>query len=76
MTNKIDKNLNLLIGVVLGGFVGYSIYKYYHYLTYPKMYQAQSAPWYTGLQIYGVLTLTVVLIAIVAKLIIKKKMGR
>ncbi|HHY14342.1 MAG TPA: hypothetical protein GX526_06905 [Thermoanaerobacterales bacterium] len=68
--------LNCAIGSFFGGFVGYSIYEYFHYKKNPGLYEIQSAPWYTGIQVYGLITLTIIFIIMIIKLIINKKAKR
>lgn len=42
-------------------------------LVHPELYVVQSAPWYTSILIYGVLTIILLLICIVIKVIINHK---
>lgn len=77
MLEKLKKwniNLNIIIGSFIGVFTGHSIYRYFHYRKYPGLYEMQSAPWYTSIQIYGLSTFVVIFIAIALKLLIKKKL--
>lgn len=67
-------NLNIIIGSFMGVFIGHSTYKYFHYINNPGLYEIQSAPWYTSIQIYGLATAIVIFIAIILKLLIKKKL--
>ena len=71
---KWNKSLNILIGSFIGTFVGHSIYKYFDYRKRPGLYEIQSAPWYTSIQIYGLGAVIVIFIAIILKLLIKKKL--
>jgi hypothetical protein len=76
---KIEKwntNLNIIIGSSVGVFIGHSIYKYFDYRKRPNLNELQSAPWYTSIQIYGLATGIVILIAIILKFLIKKKLFR
>lgn len=68
-----NRKLNIIIGSFTGVFIGHSIYRYFHYKKYPGLYELQSAPWYTSIQIYGLATAIVVLFAIILKFLIKKK---
>lgn len=70
---KLNNFLNILIGTFIGVFIGHGIYIYYDYKTHPDLYAMRSAPWYTSVLVYGVVTLAVVLAAIVIKIIINKK---
>jgi len=62
------------MGSFTGVFIGYSIYKYFDYVNHPDLYVVQSAPWYTSVQIQGLVTFVIIVIAIILKLLIKKKM--
>ena len=66
--------LNYVIGSFISVFIGYSIYKYFDYINHPDLYVAQSAPWYTSIQIQGLATSVIIFIAIILKLLIKRKM--
>ena len=69
-----NMNLNIIIGSFIGVFIGHSIYKYFNYKKYPGLYEIQSAPWYTSILIYGLGAFIVIIIAIILKLLIKKKL--
>lgn len=69
---RLNHFLNILIGTFIGVFVGHGIYVYWDFKTHPNLYAAQSAPWYTSIFVYGVFTLAVVLVAVIAKIIVKK----
>lgn len=73
---KWNKSLNILIGSFIGTFVGHSIYKYFDYRKRPGLYEIQSAPWYTSIQIYGLVSGVVILITVILKLLIKRKYKR
>ena len=53
MKNKLNSILNIIMGSVVGVFIGYSVYSVWDYKTHPGLYAMQSAPWYTTLLIYG-----------------------
>ena len=55
-------------------FIGYGIYKFWHFKTYPNLYAMQSAPWYTELLLDGAMVVVVVVVCIILKLIIWKKL--
>lgn len=71
---RYDLYLSYIIGSFVGVFISSSIYKYFDYKKYPKLYKIQSAPWYTSIQIYGLVTIIVTLIAIIFRFLIKKKL--
>ena len=66
--------LNSIISSFIGVFIAHSIYRYIDYINHPELYKIQSAPWYTSIQIYGLAIAVIVFIAIIIKLLIKKKM--
>ena len=49
MLRKLNCFLNIVIGSSIGVFIGFGIYKFWHFKTYPNLYAIQSAPWYTEL---------------------------
>ncbi len=69
---KLNNFLNILIGAFVGVFVGRGIYVYWDFKTHPDLYAVQSAPWYTSVLVSGAVTLAVVVVAVIAKIIIKK----
>ncbi len=69
---KLNNFLNILIGAFVGVFVGRGIYVYWDFKTHPDLYAVQSAPWYTSILVSGAVTLAVVVVAVIAKIIIKK----
>ncbi|MBD9162488.1 MAG: hypothetical protein EGP80_00725 [Blautia wexlerae] len=70
MLRKLNCLLNIVIGSFIGGFIGFEIYKSWHFKTYPNLYVMQSAPWYTELLLDGGLVTAVVVVCIILKLII------
>ncbi len=74
MLERLNIILNSVIGSCIGVFIGHSIYRYFDYTNHPDLYEIQSAPWYTSIQIYGLAVALIVFIAIIIKFLIKKKM--
>ena len=73
---KINIIINIFIAVligVIGVFIGHGVYTVWDFKTHPELYVVQSAPWYTSILIYGVLTIILLLICIVIKVIINHK---
>lgn len=70
---KINTILNTIMGAFSGVFVGHGIYTVWDFKTHPELYAMQSAPWYTSIVVYGICTLVIVMICIVAKIFIKNK---
>ena len=73
MLKKLNSFFNIVIGSFIGVFIGFGIYKFWHFKTYPNLYAIQSAPWYTELLLDGALVAVVVVVCIILKLIIRKK---
>jgi len=76
MLRKINQMLNIIIGGASGTFLGYSIYMTINHCMHPERYIYYSAPWYTGIMVYGFLTIAVIIIAFSGKFIIKRKIKR
>ena len=74
MLRKLNCFLNIVIGSFIGIFIGYGIYKFWHFKTYPNLYAMQSAPWYTELLLDGALVAVLVVVCIIIKLIIWRKL--
>ena len=53
MLRKLNCFLNIVIGSFIGVFIGFGIYEFWHFKTYPNLYVMQSAPWYTELLLDG-----------------------
>ena len=67
MLRKLNCFLNIVIGSFIGIFIGYGIYKFWHFKTYPNLYAMQSAPWYTELLLDGAMVVVVVVVCIILK---------
>lgn len=72
MLNKLNTILNYAISSFLGVFVGSSLFRYFHYKNKPGLYEIQSAPWYTGIQVNAIITVAIILVLIILKFAIKK----
>ena len=73
---KINTFLNCLIGAIIGVFIAESISTYWDYETHPEIYEVTSAPWYTPILLFGIITLAIILVALIIKLIIMKKVRK
>ena len=73
---KLNTILNIIMGSCIGVFIGMSIYQFYDYYSHPGLYELTSAPWYTSILVHGVVTVTVLLICVIIKVIIKFKEQR
>lgn len=74
MLRKLNCFLNIVIGSFIGVFIGFGIYKFWHFKIYPNLYAMQSAPWYTELLLDGALVAVLVVVCIILKLIIWRKL--
>ena len=74
MLRKLNCFFNIVIGSFIGVFIGFGIYKFWHFKTYPNLYAMQSAPWYTELLLDGALVAALVVVCIILKLIIWRKL--
>ncbi len=76
LPEKINTILNCVIGAFTGVFIAESIFTYWDYKTHPEIYEVTSAPWYTAILLFGIITLAIILVALVIKLIIRKKIRK
>lgn len=67
------KYLNIFMASVVGVFIGYSMYSYTDYKMHPEIYAMQSAPWYTGIQIFGIFVACILFIGTIMKIMLQKK---
>lgn len=72
---KLNNFLNIIIGAFIGVFIGHGLYVLWDYKTHPEIYTSYSAPWYTSILVYGIITVLVVLIAFVIKWFIRKRIS-
>lgn len=70
---KLNTILNCIIGSFTGVFAARSIYTYWDYKAHPDLYAVSSAPWYTGIQIFGCIAAIIIVVAVILKIIIRKK---
>lgn len=71
MLKKINLLLNIIMVIFTGAFIGYGIFKYWDYKAHPDLYAVTSFPWYTSLQLYGMLLAVILIIAAVLKILIR-----
>ena len=74
MLKKLNQILNTIIGAFVGVFIGHGIYVFWDFKTHPDLYAMQSAPWYTSILLYGIVTVVVLIAAVIIKLIIRQKL--
>lgn len=68
MLKKLNRVCNILIIVLIVAFVGYGLYVVWEYHTHPDVYAMQSAPWYIGIGLYGLLTIIIMTVVVLIKL--------
>ena len=66
--------LRILLWCFIGVFLGSSLFQYLDYKAHPALYDMQSAPWYTAIQIRGLFTVVLVVITLTVMAILRKKM--
>lgn len=71
---KLQTILNCVIGSFTGIFIAEGIYTYWDYRAHPGLYAVSSAPWYTALQVFGIVVGAVVGIAVLLKVVLWKWM--
>lgn len=76
MLKELNHFLNIVIGSFIGIFIGYGTYIFWDYNAHPDLYAMQSAPWYTGIFVYGLFTIAILIVTIIIKLIIRRKLKR
>lgn len=68
---KAERILNTVMGAFVGIFIGHGLYVIWDFKTHPGSYAMQSAPWYTGIIVYGVFTLVVLAVCFLLKAILR-----
>ena len=76
MWNKLNTFLNCLIGAFIGVFLARSVYTYWDYKIHPEIYEVSSAPWYTVILLFGIVSGAIILAALIVKAIIRKKVKK
>ena len=66
--------LILALMCVIGAFLGSTIYTCWDYHARPGLYALTSAPWYTSIVMYGVLTAIAAAVLLAAMYMVKKKL--
>ena len=73
MLKRINEIMNIVIGAAIGVFIGCGLYNFLDFKRHPELYAMQSAPWYTQLVPWGGVTIGIIAIAVIIKLIFRKK---
>ena len=72
MLKRINQVLNIIISSSVGIFIGYSLFQCWDVHTHPDLYAMQSAPWYTSILVYGIVTCIVLAVCMTGKTILQK----
>ena len=73
---KLNQLLNTVIGAFIGVFIGHGAYVLWDHKAHPEMYAMRSAPWYTSILLYGLVTAAVLAAALIIKLIVRRKLKK
>ena len=73
MLKKVNLILNIIMGAVVGVFIGHGIYVFWDFKTHPELYVVRSAPWYTDMLVSGIEAAAVLAIVLIVKLVIRHK---
>ena len=74
MLRKLNCFLNIVIGSFIGVFIGFGIYKFWHFKTYTTLLGLQVESCSTALLLDASLSAVVVVVCIILKLIIWRKL--
>ncbi len=72
MKEKINWILNILMGTMVGVWLGHGLYVLWDYKTHPDLYAMQSAPWYTSILTYSLFTVVGLGIVVLLKVLLRK----
>lgn len=73
---KFNDFLNIMIGSFFGVFLGRSIHAYWFYKTHPEIYVYSSAPWYTDIIFYAIISGVIIVALLIVKFFVKRKMQK
>lgn len=76
MLEKLNYILNIVIGSLIGVFIGQSLYDFWDYRARPGLYAMQSAPWYTSIFVRGIFTIAVLIVAVIIKLVVRSRLKK
>ncbi len=75
MLEQINKVLNIIMGSSVGVLIGHGVYVYLDYKSHSDLYAMRSAPWYTSILVYGIVTLITLIICFAMKFVLRKRIG-
>ena len=65
--------LRAVLWCAAGSLLAHGVYKYIDYKTHPEIYEAWSAPWYTGLLLHGAAAAAVMAACLIALWRLRRK---
>ena len=69
MAGKVGKAAVIIAGVLTGLYIGWGIYDYLYLVKlHPEVYDLQSAPWYTGSLVRGIVFVPLVIVCIIVRI--------
>lgn len=76
MLEKLNYMLNIVIGSLIGVFIGQGLYDFWDHRARPGLYAMRSAPWYTDILVRGVFTVAVLIVLVIIKLVVRSRLKR
>lgn len=73
LRKRIKWLLQVMMGSTVGLYLGYALWLWIDFQIRPEWYAMMSAPWYTGLLLYGLLAIAALLLELAIFLWIQKK---
>ena len=73
---RLDEVLSALGVSFVCIFIGHFLFRYIDYINHPEYYAMMSAPWYTSVQLIGILSFIVLLFVIISKWFIKRTLNK
>ena len=71
-----NRILNGMMIFIVGGFAVNSLAVVWNHKVHPEQYVFFSAPWYTGILLYGCIALIVLAVCVIAKLVLRHIMKK
>jgi len=70
---RLETLLRIFLGCWIGAFLGDAVWRWHDYRAHPEFYAAQSAPWYTAVQVNALITLAVAAVIVVTLRLLRRK---
>jgi len=75
MKKRLPQILNTVMGASFGTWLGHTIWLWRDHAAHPGLYALQSAPWYTGILVWGAMAAGVILVCLLLKWILARRSG-